>query len=276
MDDGTFGIFSYLVNLFSYLHQSLLNLILQPFGFFSCIISLFIENISSASPSLDGLESNNTSNLPKDPPTCETYTVRLQPQHDLDTLGVGASGQVYTDGDQIVLKTCRIFAPPSTDASRSDLWHYASDTLFLFNLLKDERTVLQLQQNNPHPHIIKATNTNQPEGTISPQISTPTSSRIRLYHDIADALRHLHSLGIVHADVRVGNVLFDDCLSVIHCDFSAASPCGQPNLVFPDLPLLVNGPSPVLSGKSDTFALVRSCFTWSTDSHLNCHSRTAD
>jgi hypothetical protein len=44
----------------------------------------------------------------------------------------------------------------------------------------------------------------------------------------------------VHADVRVDNVLFDDQHSAILCDFSAASPCGQPNPVFPDLPLPVS------------------------------------
>lgn len=92
--------FLYLVNLFSYLQKSRINFILQPFGFFSRIISPFIEKISSGNPGLDGLESNITSSdLPKGPSTCETYTVRLQPQHDLDLVGVGASGQVYNVGD---------------------------------------------------------------------------------------------------------------------------------------------------------------------------------
>lgn len=143
--------FSYLVNLFSYLHQSLLYFIMQPFGFFLRIISPFIENISFASPNLDGLESNNPSDLPKGPQTCEMYTVRLQPQHDLDILGIGASGQVYNVEGQIVLKSCRIFAPRSLNVSRSDLWHYASDILFHFRLLKDERIVLQSLQTSPHP-----------------------------------------------------------------------------------------------------------------------------
>jgi serine/threonine protein kinase len=59
-------------------------------------------------------------------------------------------------------------------------------------------------------------------------VTTTQARRIRLYRDIADALSHLHSLGIVHADVRADNVLFDDQFSAILCDFSAASPCGQP------------------------------------------------
>lgn len=91
-------------------------------------------------------------------------------------------------------------------------------------------------------------------------VKSVQARRIRLYHDITDTLRHLHSLSIVHADVWVDNVLFDDRCSAILCDFSAASPCGQPNLVFSDLPLSVNGPSPVLSEASDMFALASLIF----------------
>lgn len=159
--------FSYIVSGLSYLRQSLLYFILQPFGFFSRITSPFIEKLSflnKSHKSPNDLESNIQFDIPEGTSTCEFYTVRLQPQHDLDVLGVGAAGQVYNVSDQIVLKTCRIFAPPSSHASRSDLWHYASDTLFYFNLLKDERTVLQLLQNRPHPHIIQAIDTNQPKG----------------------------------------------------------------------------------------------------------------
>lgn len=193
--------------------------------------------------------------------------MRLQPQHDLNVLGVGAAGQVYDVGDQIVLKTCRLFAPPGNGASRSDLSHYASDTLFHFNLLKDERAVLRLLQTRPHPHIIQPIDINRPEGLylrkyrqIPTDLKSSQCRRIRLYRDIADALCHLHSLGIVHADVRIDNVLFDSRLSAILCDFSAASPCGQPNSVFPDLPLPVNGPLPILSEATDMFALASLIF----------------
>ncbi|KAJ5930005.1 hypothetical protein N7466_005498 [Penicillium verhagenii] len=258
--------FSYVVKRFSYLQQSLLHFILQPFGFFSRIIS-FIEKLTCAKKCPSDLESNIPFDIRAGPSTCETYTVCLQPQYDLDILGVGASGQVYNVSDQIVLKACRIFAPPSSDSSRRDLWHYASDTLFHFNLLKDERTVLQQLQNKPHPHIMKAIDTGHREGLylrkyrqLPAEVKATQARRIRLYRDIADALCHLHSLGIVHADVRVDNVLFDDQFSAILCDFSAASPCGQPNLVFPDLPLPINGPSPILTEASDMFALASLIF----------------
>lgn len=63
------------------------------------------------------------------------------------------------------------------------------------------------------------------------------------------------ALVIVHTDIRVDNVLFDDQNNAILCDFSAPSPLGQPNPVFPDLSLPVNVPSPALSEASDFFAM---------------------
>lgn len=56
------------------------------------------------------------------------------------------------------------------------------------------------------------------------------------------------------------NVLLDERSSAVLCDFSAASPRGQPNLVFPDLPIPVNGPSPTLSEASDMFAMASLIF----------------
>ncbi|KAL4790402.1 hypothetical protein BDV19DRAFT_372319 [Aspergillus venezuelensis] len=68
---------------------------------------------------------------------------------------------------------------------------------------------------------------------------------------------------IVHADVRIDNVLCDGEGSAILCDFSAASPCGHSNFVFPDLPLPINGPSPVLPEASDMFATASLIFQMS-------------
>lgn len=79
--------------------------------------------------------------------------------------------------------------------------------------------------------------TDQPEGIylrkyqcLAADIVSTQSHQIRLYRDITDALRHLHGLGIVNADIRIDNVLSDDNNgSAILGDFSAASPCGQAN-----------------------------------------------
>ncbi|CAG8276445.1 unnamed protein product [Penicillium salamii] len=177
-------------------------------------------------------------------------------------VGIGASGQVYEVDEEIVLKSCRIFEQPGSDASDSDRYHYASDTIFHSSLLQDERFIFRILQQWPHPHIIEAIDTDQAEGIFLrryqplPEGEIPAQpTRIRWYRDIADALCHLHKLGIAHGDVRIDNVLFDNRGSAILCDFSAASPFGQSNLVISDLPLPVNGPSPNLSEATDMFAI---------------------
>jgi hypothetical protein len=96
--------------------------------------------------------------------TCAVFTINPQPQIDLDILGVGAAGQVYRVDDNIVLKTCRVYEPPRDDASKRERWFYASETLFHFNLMRDERTVLRLFERRPHPNIVEAIDTDRPEG----------------------------------------------------------------------------------------------------------------
>lgn len=191
-----------------------------------------------------------------------TYTIRPLFQSDLKILGIGASGQVYEVDEDIVLKSCRIFEQPGSDASDSDWYHYASDTIFHSSLLQDERAVLRLFQQWPHPNIIEAIDTDQAEGIFLhrysplPASEIPTQpTRIRWYREITAGLCHIHKLGIVHADIRIDNILFNNRGSAILCGFSTASPFSQPNLVISDLPLPVNGPSPNLSEVTDLFAI---------------------
>lgn len=210
------------------------------------------DDLVEANDSVDGASTSN----------CHTYTVRLHPQRDLIRIGVGASAQVYEVDDQTVLKAPWLFERPGNSARDSDLWHYASDTLFQSNLLQNERTVLRLLRRRPHPHVIEAIDADQPEGiylrryySLSEDKIPAQPHRIHWYRDLTDALCRIHSLGIAHADVRIDNVLFDEHERAILCDFSAASPLGEPNPVFPDLPLPVNGPSPTLSEATDMFAM---------------------
>lgn len=233
----------------------------RAFNLLSQILPPFIGYHPSKFEKPDDLEANDpvdvalTSN-------CDTYTIRLHPQRDLEIIGVGASAQVYAVDDQTVLKTSWLFEQPRNSASDSDRRHYASDTLFQSNLLQNERTVLRLLQRRPHPHVIEAVDADQPDGiylrryhSLSENRIPAQRYRIRWYRDLTDALCHIHSLGIAHADVRIDNVLFDEHERAILCDFSATSPLGQPNPVFPDLPLPVNGPSPTLSEATDMFAM---------------------
>ncbi|KAL5336615.1 hypothetical protein BJX70DRAFT_389811 [Aspergillus crustosus] len=216
----------------------------RAFGLLSHRIPSFIVYHPSGIEKPGCLEANDPVDVASTS-NCVTYTIRLHPQRDLEIIGVGASAQVFKVDDQTVLKAPWLFERPGDSAPDSDQWHYASDTLFQSSLLQNERTVLQLLQRQPHPH----------NHSLSKDKIPAQCHRIRWYRDVIDALCHIHSLGIAHADVRIDNILFDEHERAILYDFSAASPLGELNPVFPDLPLPINGPSPNLSEATDMFAM---------------------
>ncbi|KAL5362532.1 hypothetical protein BJX96DRAFT_166738 [Aspergillus floccosus] len=202
-------------------------------------------------------------------PTCNCntqYTPRQQ-QYGLESVGKGASGEVYKITDDIVLKTSQIFEPPSDASSVRARWSYASETLFHTTLTNDERTVLTILQKHPHPHscIAEAIDTHYPEGIYFRKykqladITIPDQpGRIRWYVNILTALSHLHAIGIAHSDVRMANLLFDASGRHAYlCDFSTCSPFGKPNLAYPypgfELPTDIV--SELASDKTDRFIL---------------------
>ena len=177
---------------------------------------------------------------PTEQPDCITFNIRLQPQFDLGVAGVGAASQVYKVDDDVVLKARRVFEPPTSDASSRDQWFYASESLFHFNLLEDERTVMRLLQQRPHSNIVEAINTDHDEGIYLrrhlplSELKVPVQQgRILWYQDITRALVHIHKLGIAHTDLRIDNILFDQYSHAFLCDFSAASPFGHSNPACP-------------------------------------------
>lgn len=95
---------SYLWNRLINIQNTLSYFIYHALDFLSHIIPHFLKNGPSTPQKSHDVESNIPSHVDSDPSVCETYTVRLQPQRDLDIVGVGASGQVYNVDDQIVLK----------------------------------------------------------------------------------------------------------------------------------------------------------------------------
>lgn len=214
------------------------------------------------SPLLDVERSTPTprEHPPVDKPSdCADITLTVQYQTDLDIIGVGAAGQVYNVDEYTVLKACRIYEPPSSDATPRALWDYASETIFHFGLLKDEKTVFRLLTEHPHPNIIEAIDTERPEGIylrkyrpFSDTTPTTQSDRVLWYRDIIRALLHLHSLGIAHSDIRKDNILFDANGHALLGDFGACCPFGKPN---PSLPVLLNGPSQTVSDETDMFAM---------------------
>ena len=201
---------------------------------------------------------------PTEPPNCITFTIKPQPQFDLEIVGVGAASQIYKVDDLIVLKACRVYERPASDGSLQDQWFYASETLFHFNLMKDERTVMRLLEQRSHFNIVEAIDTDHDEGiylrrylSLS-ELKVPTQrGQILWYQDITRGLLHIHNLGIAHSDVRIDNVLFDQYGYAFLCDFSAASPFGQSNPARPrpDLPVPINGLSKIVSDATDRFAM---------------------
>jgi len=197
-------------------------------------------------------------------PDCVTFTIKLQPQVDLEIVGVGAASQVYKVDDYIVLKACRVYEHPTSDVSARDQWFYASETLFHSNLMKDERTVMRLLEKRSHSNIVEAIDTDHDEGiylrrylSLS-ELEVPAQrGRVLWYQDITRGLLHIHKLGIAHSDLRIDNVLFDHHGHAFLCDFSAASPFGQfnPARPLPDLPVPINGLSEVVSDATDRFAM---------------------
>ncbi|KAJ2906145.1 uncharacterized protein MKZ38_002860 [Zalerion maritima] len=166
-------------------------------------------------------------------------------QFGLEIMGVGASGQVYEVDEHIVLKSCRVFEPLDSDASPKEKWLYASDSIFHFNLIKDERTVFRLLEQRPHPNIVEAIDIGHAEGIY---------------------LRKYLSLGIAHSDVRIDNVLIDTQGRAVLCDFSASSLFGLPNTAYPHpgLPVPLNGLAETLSDATDRFAMASLIFRMET------------
>ncbi|KAJ0420202.1 kinase-like domain-containing protein [Aspergillus carlsbadensis] len=186
-------------------------------------------------------------------------TLTVQYQLGLGLIGVGAAGQVYGVDDDIVLKACRIYVPPSSAASAHVLYDYASESIFHCGISKDEKVVNRLLSQHPHPNITEAIDTNYPEGIYFrryqpfPKTGLPAQpGRIRWYQDILQALAHIHSLRLTHSDLRMDNILLDAQGRALLADFGASAPFGSPN---PSLPVLLNGPAETVSHATDAFAM---------------------
>lgn len=230
----------------------------RAFGFLSHIFPLSIGYRPPQSGKPDDLEAaSHPAGDDTSTSQCDTYTLQLHPQHDLEVIEDGSSFQIHKVNDHVLLKSPLLYEPPEINASERAHQHYASNTLSQINHLQNERTVLQLLQKQPHPNIIEPIDTHYPEGIylrkyhpLAEDKLPPQRQRIRWYRDLTDALCHLHSFGIVHADIRMDSISLDDHDRVILSDLSASSPLGAPNEVSP-----INDPSPTLSGKTDIFAM---------------------
>lgn len=200
-----------------------------------------------------------------------SYTITIQQQQGLNIIGVGAAGQVYEIDENIVLKSGRVYKPPEDNASGLDMWRYASDSIFHFELIEQERTIYKLLQSNPHPNLAEPVDTSYAEGIYlrrykdaqKPNRAT-RAQRISLYLDLLRGLNHLHQLKIAHSDLRFENILFNSVGQAVICDFSASASFGAPNPAAPSPgnpnPIPINGPADHVSDATDRFSLASLMF----------------
>ncbi|KAL4893152.1 hypothetical protein BDV59DRAFT_207950 [Aspergillus ambiguus] len=237
---------------------------------FSIVLHLLVRRSPNSSIHTEkSVEFSFTPAINASAPTCNcnAHTTPRQQQYGLESVGKGASGEVYKVDEDIVLKSSQIFAPPSEASSTWAKWSYASETIFHTNLTNDERTVLEILQRHryPHPYIAEAIDTHYPEGIYFrkykqlSEVTVPSQpGRVQWYMNILTALSHLHDIGIAHSDVRIANLLFDTMGRYAYlCDFSTCSPFGKPNLAYPypDFHLPTHIVSSLASDKTDRFIM---------------------
>ncbi|KAJ5576915.1 hypothetical protein N7535_003841 [Penicillium sp. DV-2018c] len=244
----------FIISCWSLIYSSIYRITFHSIGFLRQTVFRFNRLSDLETKPAKDIEDFNA------PSSCTVYTLpTVQYQDGLDIIGIGVAGQVYNVDEHTVLKAGRIYVPPSDDATPSALYDYASETVFHFGLLKDEKAVLCLLAERPHPNIIEVIDLDQPEGIyirkyrqVSELTPASQSDRILWYQDILRALVHLHTLGLAHSDIRKDNILFDSNGHALLSDFSASCPFGYQN---PALPFFTNGTSETVSEASDRFAM---------------------
>lgn len=157
-------------------------------------------------------------------------TLTVQQQRDLDSVGDGATSEVYGVDDNIILKARRVFEQPDNTTHPGKQRHYAAETTYHHGMIENERGIFQLLEKNPHPNVVEAIDISHREGLylrkyhqVTDFIAAATQTdRIHWYRDIIQALHHIHTLGIVHSDLRKDNIFFDPQGHALIGDFGAS------------------------------------------------------
>ena len=180
----------------------------------------------------------------------------------LGKIGDGTSSVVYNVDEHIVLKGRHAFVRRASDDSPKQHLHFATNTVECYSIMKDECIVYRVLEQHPHPNLAKHIDIDHDEGlylwkyqALSNFPIPAQATRILWYHDILSALLHLHSLGIIHSDIRIDNILF---LSQHHArlsDFGFCCCTGESNYSsrFPGKPVQLNGLAETKSEATDMF-----------------------
>lgn len=86
----------------------------------------------------------------------------------------------------------------------------------------------------------------------------PSEQRLRWCQQIANTLAYIHSSGVIHGDLEIGNVFLDKNLNAKVADFAGSSLDGSPLLVA--VTSSHRYPGPLLSKQADIFALGSTIF----------------
>lgn len=196
-------------------------------------------------------------------------------QDGLKVIGGGAAAIVYEVNEDVVLKACRTYQSPSSDASHRDWWIFADSTLFSLHLSRKEKDFLRLLEKQPHPNIAEAISVDEDEGIYLrrylplSQVELPTlQGRVSWYRDFLHGLNHLHGLGICHSDLRPDNILLSRGRHphALLCDFSGASAFGELNASPFEGEVPRTGLARTVSDATDRFALAYLIFEMETGS----------
>jgi serine/threonine protein kinase len=152
----------------------------------------------------------------------------LGPYHILAKLGEGGMGTAYRARDTVLDRTVAIKVLEVTDANaRSHLLHEAraASALNHPNIV----TIHGVEQHGDTAFIVMEHVDGVPLDRAIPGDGLPLAQALRFAADIADALAAAHAHGIVHRDIKPGNVMITTAGRVEVLDFGIARRTASPD-----------------------------------------------